>query len=106
MEEGSNVPFDGARSHELISDQIGVVRGRDVVFGKRAGHVHPNRWLFSEGRVLLGQKEGNKVLDFPCAVLPGDKRWGIREQCWGSFYGGSGFRGGSDLFGCGEDLDE
>jgi hypothetical protein len=99
VQERSDVPFDGARAHELISDQIGVVGGRDVVFGKRAGHVHPNRRFLTESRVLLGQEKRDKVLDLPCAVLADGKRRG-------RFGGGSRFRSRSNLFGCREDLDE
>lgn len=81
VQERPDVPFDGARTHELISDQIGIVGGRDVVFGKWAGHIHPNRRRFAESRVVLGGKERDKVLDLPHAVLPGGGLQGPRGRC-------------------------
>lgn len=77
VQEGSDVPFNSARAHKLISDQIGVVGGRDVIFRKWAGHVHPDRWFFAESGVLLGRKKRDKMLDFPFTILPGDRRRGL-----------------------------
>jgi len=39
VEQGTNVSLDGALTDQLVSDEIGIMRGRYVVLWKRPVHV-------------------------------------------------------------------
>ena len=58
MQQGSDVPLDGAVAHELVPNEIRIVRGRDVILRQRPRHivVYPSMLVHKRG-VVRRQKE-------------------------------------------------
>ena len=70
MKESANVALDGADAHELMSDEVCVMRRRNEVLRDRPRHILPDRLTLLRKRGVVGRVEE------PCETFNRQKlRW-------------------------------
>jgi hypothetical protein len=64
VEKGTDIALNGTNPNELVTNEIGVVRGRDIVLGDGACHVLPNAAIsLGEDCVIESQEERSECIE-------------------------------------------
>lgn len=64
LKQGSDVPLDGALAGPLVADEVRVMRARDKVLRKWAGHVVRDPCgLLAKDAVIRGGEEGGEAVE-------------------------------------------